>query len=171
MKHEKSLVERAAVFAAEAHKDHKRKYTGEPYFLHLEEVADLVHRTGAADEAVAAAWLHDTIEDVGVTGTEIASKFGPRVEALVWILTDPPKSFGNRAIRKALTRTKLAAADGDAHTIKLADMLSNGKSIFEHDPKFAKVYLREMRDLLKVLTKGNATLRAKVAAMLNNEGN
>ena len=41
--------------------------SGEPYFNHLEEVAEIVHHTGASDEAVAAAWLHDTVEDVGVT--------------------------------------------------------------------------------------------------------
>jgi guanosine-3',5'-bis(diphosphate) 3'-pyrophosphohydrolase len=163
-----NLVDRARKFAAFAHRNHTRKYTHEPYVNHLAEVAELVRNTGAADEAVAAAWLHDTVEDVGVSHSEIAKEFGSRVAELVFALTDPV-STANRSTRKNLSRKRLAAADTDAHTIKYADMLSNGRSIFKHDPNFAKVYLVEMRDLFAVLTKGDAALRNSVAAMLERK--
>lgn len=173
MTNNKSLSERARDFAAIVHTGHVRKYSNEPYFLHLEEVANLVRATGASEATVAAAYLHDTVEDVGVTLTEILTKFGPRVTKLVNALTDDPVVEGgpNRAARKENTRRRLMAADKDAHTIKYADMLSNGASIFERDPGFAPRYHAEMRALLAVLNKGNAELRAKVEAMLNERNN
>ena len=55
------LVFKAREFAREAHRSQLRKYTGEPYFVHLEEVAGLVERAGLSNDAVAAAWLHDEV--------------------------------------------------------------------------------------------------------------
>lgn len=63
------LQVRAARFARDAHKGQSRKYTGRPYIVHPMNVAVLVknHYTGPHyDEAIAAAWLHDVVEDCGV---------------------------------------------------------------------------------------------------------
>jgi (p)ppGpp synthase/HD superfamily hydrolase len=62
-----NIVDRARKFAERAHREQVRKYTGEPYFVHLDEVAKLCARFGCNKRTVAAAYLHDTIEDQPVT--------------------------------------------------------------------------------------------------------
>ena len=63
-----NLIRRAKAFATQAHAsiDQRRKYTGLPYIVHPEAVAELVEATGAGPEVVAAAWLHDVVEDTPV---------------------------------------------------------------------------------------------------------
>jgi (p)ppGpp synthase/HD superfamily hydrolase len=161
------LVHKAQVFAIAAHSavGQKRKYTGEPYFVHPAEVARIVAEVpGSTAEMVAAAWLHDTVEDTGVTATDIHMNFGPEVAALVGWLTDVSKpEDGNRAHRKAMDRAHTAEAPAEAQTVKLADLISNSRSIMAHDPAFAKTYLEEKRLLLAVMTKGDAGLHAEAS--------
>jgi len=85
-----SLVLKAREFAREAHKAQPRKYTGEPHFVHLEEVANLVANAGLSDAAVAAAWLHDVVEDQDVTVATITATFGMEIATMVLALTDEP---------------------------------------------------------------------------------
>lgn len=161
------LVERAARFAILAHSGQKRKYTGEPYLVHLEEVADLVDRAGVRDEVVAAAWLHDVLEDTTVDVLELTREFGLDIASMVSMLTDTVARPGvNRAARKALDRERLAQATPEVHTIKLADLVSNTKSIVGHDPKFAVTYLDEKARLLPMLQDGDAGLRDQATRML-----
>jgi (p)ppGpp synthase/HD superfamily hydrolase len=111
---------------------------------------------------VAAAWLHDVVEDTGCTYTDIHMAFGADIAALVGWLTDVSKpEDGNRAYRKARDRAHSAEAPAEAQTIKLADLISNSRSIVQHDPAFAKTYLEEKRLLLEVMTKGDPTLMAE----------
>lgn len=157
------LIFRAMTFAREAHAKHERKYTGEPYFIHLAEVAAIVASTLPPDqfgfeEAVATAWLHDTVEDCGVTLKQIEDLFFFRVALGVSGLTDVEVGV-NRAERKAKARERLAACSGWIQTIKCADLISNTSSIVKHDPKFAKVYLEEKRLLLDVMDKADPRLR------------
>jgi len=157
-----SIVEKAAKFAIDAHGAQKRKYTGESYTVHLEEVAELVNRPWVRDEVIAAAWLHDVLEDTDVTSLELINEFGLEIAEMVSMLTDFSLSYGNRAKRKAMDRARLAQATPDVQTIKLADIISNTRSIAEHDSNFAsKTYLPEVRALLDVLTDGDAGLMAK----------
>ena len=67
---------------------------------------------------------------------------------------------GNRAVRKAKDRAHLARASAEGKSIKLADLVSNTRSIVAHDPNFSVVYLREKRALLPFLTEGDAGLFA-----------
>jgi (p)ppGpp synthase/HD superfamily hydrolase len=111
---------------------------------------------------IAAAWLHDTVEDTGVTIELIRSEFGSEVSDLVGWLTDVSRpDHGNRAARKAVDRAHTAAAPGEAQTIKLADLISNTRSIVAHDAKFAETYLSEKRLLLEVMTKADPRLLAR----------
>lgn len=159
---EKTLLERAYDFAAEKHKDHKRKYTGKPYITHLINVARTVTLVTDNQETIAAALLHDTVEDTATTHDEIREHFGDRVAELVFALTDVDHTFGNRATRKALDRARLADAPAAVQTIKLADLIDNTVDIMDHDPhKFGPVYLREKRLILEVLTKGDPKLFAE----------
>ena len=156
------LESRARTFAEIAHGDQKRKYTGEPYVTHPGAVADLVRSVPHTEEMIAAAWLHDVVEDTQVTLERVREEFGDVVADLVADLTDVSKpENGNRRVRKAIDREHTAAASPQAKTIKLADLIDNSRSIVQHDPDFAKVYLTEKALLLEVLKDGDPTLWAK----------
>jgi (p)ppGpp synthase/HD superfamily hydrolase len=161
------LVARARRYAERAHGaiDHRRKYSGRPYTEHLERVAARVQQATRDPAAVAAAWLHDVVEDTPSTHAEIEREFGPRVAALVLALTDVDASFGNRAARKAADRARLARAPAPAQTVKLADVMDNAEDIAQNDPHFARVFLREMEALLDVLTDGDPRLLAEARAL------
>lgn len=155
------LVARARVFAIAAHSaaGQVRKYTGEPYHVHPAEVAWIVACAGGTQEQIAAAWLHDTVEDTHVTIELIRQMFGTAVAELVGWLTDVSKpEDGNRATRKAMDREHTGAAPVAAKMVKLADLISNTKSIAEHDAAFAKVYLAEKRLLLELMADADPVL-------------
>lgn len=65
---------------------------------------------------------------------------------------------GNRKTRKEIDKNHLAKASELGQTIKLADLISNTSTITKYDPKFAKTYMQEKKELLEVLTKGNKGL-------------
>lgn len=155
------LENRAEAFAIQAHESvqQKRKYTQEPYYIHPQAVAKMVKSVGADSATVASAFLHDVVEDTGVSLQTIIDTFGEDVGALVEMLTDISKpSDGNRKVRKELDRQHLAKADPRAKTVKLADLIDNTKSIVEYDRGFAPKYLEEKRLLLEVLKEGNPVL-------------
>jgi (p)ppGpp synthase/HD superfamily hydrolase len=146
-------------FATKAHGDQKRKYTNDPYINHPIAVAEIVETVPHTQEMIAAALLHDVVEDTDVTLDQIKDKFGSKVSDLVGWLTDISRpEDGNRRTRKALDREHSANAPAEAQTIKLADLIHNTISIAEHDPNFWKVYKEEKIELLKVLTKGDKSL-------------
>lgn len=152
-------------FAFRAHRGQKRKYIGSPYTDHLAEVAGLVGAVafkpgfgGDPETAIAVAWLHDCVEDVGVTLDDIEARFGRAVRDGVALLSDLEP--GNRATRQRLKRERLAAAPAWVQTIKVADVISNTSSIVEHDPPFARVYVAEKVALLEVLEHADAELVA-----------
>lgn len=164
------VVEKARIFATAAHAAVKqlRKYTNEPYIVHPAEVAAMVAATPDSTPAmVAAAWLHDVVEDTGVSLSTIREEFGDEIAALVAWLTDVEE--GNRATRKRLACERLARAPREAQTVKLADLVSNTRTIVLYDPKFAPVYLSEKRDMLAVLRLGDAALHARASEQLGVE--
>ncbi len=146
----------AMTFAIAQHQGQTRKYTGEPYWKHLAEVAAITQTApSATEEMVKAAWLHDTLEDTQTTPEQIRSLFGARVLEIVEALTDVSRpEDGNRAARKARDRAHIACFGYEAQTIKLADMISNTSSIVAHDKPFARIYLAEKEQLLEVLVRG-----------------
>lgn len=161
-----NLAFEAMKFARHVHRDQRRKYTGAPYADHLAEVAGIVATAViGAHKSIAAAWLHDCVEDQGVTAAELFERFGEAVGRGVMLLSDLEE--GNRAERKAASRLRLAAAPGWVQTIKVADLLSNTASIVQHDPKFAVVYLEEKRLLLDVLTDADPGLLAMAREQLS----
>lgn len=146
----------AMCFAREVHKNQRRKYTNAPYVIHLAEVAALTSAVIPGQAFQAVAWLHDCIEDQGVTPDTLTEKFGRIVSEYVTLLSD--LETGNRAQRKAASRERLANAPAFVQTIKVADLISNTGSIVQHDPNFARVYMQEKQLLLDVLTKADARL-------------
>ena len=159
-----NLIESARNYAIAAHRriGHLRKYNQQPYEVHLKAVADLVATVTDEPETIAAAWLHDIVEDTEVTFEDLEKAFGPRVARLVHELTDISRpGDGNRARRKAIDRDHLAGASASAQTVKLADLCDNASDICRADPKFGRVFLDEMNDLLAVLGRGHPKLMAK----------
>jgi len=135
-----------------------RKYTDDPYIVHPREVAEIVRAHGGSDDMIAAAFLHDVVEDTHIEIEYIEEVFGTRVADLVAWLTDVSvPEDGNRAARKALDCAHIADAPYKAQFVKCADIMSNTKSIFEHDPKFAEVYIPETRAVLEAMTKIHMT--------------
>lgn len=167
-----TLEERAKAFATDAHErmGQVRKYTNEPYITHPAKVVALVRRVPHTQEMLAAAWLHDVVEDCGVPIREILLTFGPEVAMLVEELTDVSKpTDGNRKVRKAMDREHSRKSCPAAKTIKLADLIDNTISITSYDPDFASVYLREKIELLPLLKEGHPKLW-EMANKLAQEG-
>ena len=125
----------AARFAAEKHSNQKRKgAAGEPYINHLIEVADLVAMALTEPDAnvVIAALLHDTVEDTDTTREELIELFGTDVADLVAELTDD-KSLP-QAVRKRLQIEHAPRLSARAQIVKLADKISNVRSILSSPP-------------------------------------
>jgi len=159
---DKKLIRKAFDVAVDAHQ-HQRRKSGEAYIFHPIAVAKIVaSEIGLGATGIAAALLHDVVEDTAVTMEVVRKEFGTEVADLVGWLTDVSRpEHGNRAKRKELDRLHTAAAPAEAQTVKLADLISNTKSIMTHDEKFAKTYLEEKRLLLAMMHKGDRTLMAE----------
>ena len=171
-----TLIGKAISFAVDAHGNQKRKYTGEPYWRHPMRVADWLVAASAPwggpwdDEVIAAAWLHDVVEDTPVTLGQIKTEFGPKVAQLVDELTNPSKEFPQlkRAARKEMDRLRLASVSPEAKSIKLADILDNTPSIVEFGKDFGPLYVSEMKLLLPLLEPdGHPMLFYRANKMIN----
>ena len=163
------LVARAEQYAIGAHGriDQRRKYTNQAYDAHLKAVVDIVATVTDQAEVLAAAWLHDTLEDTPATYDDLENEFGTEVADLVTELTDVSRaSDGNRAVRKAIDRAHLARASRDAKTVKLADLIDNCRDIVKHDTKFGRVFVTEATALLEVLGDGDPQLYARATKII-----
>ena len=150
------MVVEAKMFATAAHAaiGQKRKYSGDDYIIHPQRVAAIVEKHGGTDEMIAAAWLHDTVEDTDVTPELITEMFGDDVASIVEGLTDVSlPSDGNRAKRKSIDRMHSASASTESQFVKCADIIDNSWDIAENDLSFAKVYKSEVFLLLHAMTK------------------
>lgn len=178
------IDERAFEFAKKAHEGQFRKYTGEPYIEHCTDVCNILFKaaypsagssyplTHRMRELRAICYLHDVVEDCGVTYKELEEAFNKNVaEGVYWLTDDIPKEHGNRATRKMVIRWKLKRAPALIRNIKYADAISNAKSIVEHDPNFAKVYLREMNDFMLEVHPASYKLRNELRIILEQHRN
>ena len=131
---ENKLFEDALRFATEAHAGMVRKSGEMPYILHPMEVATIAATMTDDREVLAAALLHDVVEDTPHTLAEIESLFGPRVAALVAAETEdkreglPPAETWR--IRKEESLVELSRCDRDAKILWVSDKLSNMRSFY-----------------------------------------
>ena len=122
-------IEKAIAFATKAHAGQFRKGTDRPYILHAIETMIIAMRLYLDDDAIAAAVLHDVVENTSVTLRRIEKEFGPRVADLVDSVTEdkmkklPPEATWRA--RKWQMIFRLRKADRDTLGICLADNLSN----------------------------------------------
>src|SRR5580765_6250878 len=157
----------AARFAAEKHAQQKRKGAlGEPYFNHLLEVAELIATsTPELDvELVMAGFLHDTVEDTGVTLQELKDRFGSDVAGLVAEVTDD--KMLPKEMRKRLQVQDAHLKSERAQTLKLADKISNLRSILASPPvgwnlERKQQYFEWARQVVSGLTAPNQLLKAE----------
>ena len=163
-----TIEEQALLFAYTAHEGQKRKYTNEPYITHPVSVCGILKNHGwHDDDMLAAALLHDVVEDTRFTLEDISTYFGKTISDWVFWLTDVSKpQDGNRKARKKLDREHICKAPIEAKAIKLADLIHNTQSITKYDEGFAKVYLEEKRLLLRGI-EDSATSLSPIVSLLN----
>ena len=126
---------RALAFAAEKHRDQRRKdAAASPYINHPIALADvLVNEAGVTEtEVICAALLHDTIEDTSTTGEELEVTFGARIRSIVEEVTDD-KDKG-KAERKRLQVEHAATISREAKLVKLADKICNVRDLVTPPP-------------------------------------
>ncbi|HEY0895158.1 MAG TPA: HD domain-containing protein [Sphingobacteriaceae bacterium] len=173
------VLEQVRIFADQAHADQLRKYTAERYIVHPERVM-LICREYTPDLCVlAAALLHDVLEDTPVTRgailrflhTVMSPAEAERTVGLVGELTDVYTKSAyphlNRKSRKELETARLSETSADAQTIKYADLIDNGYDIVKHDRQFGRKYLTEASTLLRAMTRGNPALRERAVSTID----
>lgn len=120
------MIRKAADFAAKAHEGTFRKGSIVPYIYHPMEVALIVAQMTEDEAVIAAAYLHDVLEDTDVTAEEILEAFGSRVLGLVQAETEDKSRTWRE--RKATTVSHLADASKEIKILTLGDKLSNMRS-------------------------------------------
>lgn len=159
-------VERARMFCIAAHSacGQIRKYSMLPYHTHPQDVVDILveHVPHVTQDMLAAAYLHDVVEDTKASLVLIDQEFGKEVGWLVNGLTKT--SWGdNPPPRRERFRFEVARIKGtcaNVKTIKIADSIANMRDFIRDDPKYSRnVYLPEKRILLdSALKEGDTTL-------------
>jgi (p)ppGpp synthase/HD superfamily hydrolase len=152
-----TAIERAREFAIRAHAD--QMYSELPYSYHLDMVAAVARSVGASDAVVAAAYLHDTVEDTATTIDEIRAEFGDRIAALVEAVTDPPGMTRKEA--KAIVLPRVRREGLNAILLKLCDTYANVLSgcAFNKRDTYLKMY-----------AKGYPALRSEFGSFKNLAG-
>ena len=127
------LLDRAIIFAVHAHAGTERRGKGYPYIVHPMEAVEIVATMTADQELLAAAALHDTVEDTDVTVEQLKAEFGERIASLVADESDVmPEGMTEEASwhqRKQSAIDRLSKASHDAKIVALGDKLSNMRAI------------------------------------------
>jgi len=127
------LLDRAIIFAVRAHAGTERRGKGFPYIVHPMEAVEIVATMTSDQELLAAAALHDTVEDTDVTVEDIRREFGDRIANLVASESDTFEEGVSEEdswhSRKRAAIERLAKASHDAKIVALGDKLSNMRAI------------------------------------------
>lgn len=148
------LIQKAARLAVTAHAGQERKFTGQPYDVHLARVAGKVLVLDeATPDMVAAAWLHDMLEDTLITRQEIAQATNPYVAQLVFELTNQKVGGIDRRTQKQYDRERLQRVSREAQLIKCCDRLDNLQDIplTPASAAFRQMYAQESVQLAEAL--------------------
>jgi (p)ppGpp synthase/HD superfamily hydrolase len=132
--------------------------------MHLRSVAALVADAGGTPAMIAAAWLHDVVENTACTADEPRLEFGDTLAAYVGWLTDPSKD--GDAAAKAKAHRRLASAPVEAKTIKLADLIENCATVLNHKPEIADTYLADKAQVMQLVADGNGPLYEEAKSII-----
>ncbi|MFB3819428.1 MAG: HD domain-containing protein [Candidatus Methylomirabilales bacterium] len=130
-----ALLLRALDFAAAKHRNQRRKDAGaSPYINHLIDVASLLAHVGKVEDVVtlAAAALHDTLEDTATTPAELEEAFGPEIRRIVEEVSDDKRL--SRAERRRVQVAGAAERSPRARLVMLADKISNVRDVTRRPP-------------------------------------
>jgi (p)ppGpp synthase/HD superfamily hydrolase len=149
------LTRDAIAFAQEHHRRQRRAGDRAPFLVHPLEVASYLERAGYPDHVVAAAVLHDVLEDTDVHRGELESLFGREVSDLVALVSDDP-AIEDSELRKDEVRERVRGADGYALVVFGADKVSKARELRMElaqglDPAEGEVKLRRYRKALAML--------------------
>lgn len=154
-----SLPERALLRAVVAHAGQRRKESAAPYVVHPTDVMKRVAHFGIRDdELLAAAALHDVVEDTEVTLDELRGEFGPRVAELVDRLSHDPERDGS----KQRYLETIAAGPVDVLVVKLADRASNVDDYLMASPHYAPVYAAKATVIYRAILDRAAELESRL---------
>jgi (p)ppGpp synthase/HD superfamily hydrolase len=175
------ILEQIKTFADRAHGIQLRKYSPDKYIVHPVRVMETCRIYLPTLPVLAAALLHDVLEDTSTTKEQIhdflltlmSKEEAEATLELVIELTDVYTKSGyptlNRRQRKAKERDRMGQVSPEAQTIKYADIMDNVKEISHQDVDFAPVYIRESKLLLEKMTKGNPVLYLQVLQLIQDE--
>jgi len=128
------LLDRAIIFAVQAHHNTERRGKGFPYIVHPMEAVEIVATITPDQELLAAAALHDTVEDTDVTVEQLREQFGERIADLVHAesdqFTEGVSEEDSWHDRNQAAIDRLAAAPRDAKIVAMGDKLSNMRAIW-----------------------------------------
>lgn len=124
-----TLFDRAVLFATEAHRGTERRGKSYPYIIHPMEAVSIVASLTNDPEMLAAAMLHDTVEDTEVTIDQVRELFGDRVAALVQHETAPLPDDAPWRTRKEAQLNQLYKAPYDSKVVAIGDKLSNIRAL------------------------------------------
>ena len=131
---ETSVLDKAIVFAVKAHANTERRGKGFPYIVHPMEAVEIVATMTKDQELLAAAVLHDTVEDTGITLDDIRREFGDRVAKLVEeesdVFMEGVSESDSWHARKQAAIERLEKASRDAKMVAMGDKLSNARAIY-----------------------------------------
>ncbi len=123
-----SLTRSAHAFATHCHAHQRRTSDGAPFIEHPLEVARLVRDAGCSDDVIAAALLHDVLEDTDVGAAELRARFGDAVADLVQAVSDNPGELDYR-VRKQRLRDQVRAAGRDVALLFAADKIAKVREL------------------------------------------
>jgi guanosine-3',5'-bis(diphosphate) 3'-pyrophosphohydrolase len=173
------IIEYVKALADRAHGQQVRKYTGERYIVHPVRVMEMVREFKDDTDVLAAALLHDVLEDTPVTVKEMEEALLPVMDADqvnkviqivveltdIFVKADYPRL--NRRSRKEKETRRLATVSCNAQSIKYADIIDNVTDIVKQDAAFAKVFVQEAKKMLVVMDAGNPQLRQRAVALVD----
>ncbi len=148
------IEEKARTLALQLHK--YQKYGDHPYSKHLGDVVEIARKFELSKDIIAACWLHDTMEDCGLTVEIIERELTQEVAEMVFAVTDEPGE--NRKERKEKTYIKLAKTEKGI-AVKLCDRIANlRQSIWDNNIRLIKMYLNEQSDFKEKLFRKDHSL-------------
>jgi len=164
------LLDRAIIFAVRAHAGTERRGKGFPYIVHPMEAVEIVSTITPDQELLAAAALHDVVEDTGISADDLRREFGDRIADLVVaesdVFTEGVSEEDSWHARKRAAIERLSRASRDAKIVAMGDKLSNMRAIARDyavqgdklwsifhakDPKDHEWHYRGLADALKEL--------------------
>lgn len=173
-----SRLEAVKEFADLAHGNQIRRYTGERYIVHPQRVMETCKMYSDNQAVLAAALLHDVLEDTPVTVDELlvfllgifhksdADLTLRLVIELTDVFTKEAYPMLNRRRRKLMEFERLSNTSADAQTIKYADLIDNVLDIAQNDPDFSIMFLHEAKLVLEKIPAGNRDLYVRAIDIL-----